>query len=248
MRNVFRFVNRLFSAYEVCSIADNIPHMSTPLHNRIRERLQILNLTPHKASLDAGLSRDYLRKFLDNPSASMRSSSITALAPILQVSPSWLMTGMGDTSDGPEAKSILPPRATMPIDVPVMGTAAANHNQGAFQFEGGVIDYVRRPPALNGAKDIYALYVEGTSMEPRHRHGDLLFVHPHKPARIGDDVIIQIKTEPDAPIAATLGELLRRKAEHLVIKKLNPPAEIELSLTGVVSIHKVLQINELFGI
>lgn len=221
--------------------------MNTPLHQRIRERLDAMGLSPHRASLDAGLSRDYLRKFLDNPTATMRSSSIAALAPVLKVTPSWLMTGT-ETSVSEPVNTIQPPaRQAMPVDVKVMGTAAANHNNGAFQFEGGVVDYVRRPPALMGARDVYALYVEGASMEPRHRHGDLLFVHPHKPARIGDDVIIQMQDREFDPTAAILGELCRRTADYVFVRKLNPAAEITIPTGEVKSIHKVLTTNELFG-
>ena len=42
-----------------------------------------------------------------------------------------------------------------------MGTAAgAMLGKGAFQLSSDVVDYVRRPQALTGARGVYALYVE----------------------------------------------------------------------------------------
>ena len=83
------------------------------------------------------------------------------------------------------------------------GGSCPPRREGAFQLESGPIDYVARPVALLEARDIYAIYVEGTSMEPEHRPGDLRFVHPHKPARFGDSVIVQMQSEDMGPITAT---------------------------------------------
>ncbi|MCG6115071.1 MAG: helix-turn-helix domain-containing protein [Mesorhizobium sp.] len=141
----------------------------------------------------------------------------------------------------------LPARHEMPNDVPVYGTAAASHLKGAFQLEPGVIDYVRRPPALATAKDLYALYVEGSSMEPRYEQGDLVFVHPHRPARKGDTVIVQVEVAPNE-IEASIGYLRQRTGLNVVIGKLNPQAEVQIEMKRVRHIHRVMTMNELFGV
>lgn len=133
----------------------------------------------------------------------------------------------------------------LPRDLPVYGTAAGSHDRGAFQLVGGVVDYVMRPPALMGARNAYALYVENDSMAPEHNHGDLRFIHPDRPVRPGDSVIVQTQ-DPDGAIAATIGHLVRRSRHAVTIGKLNPPAEIELD--AVTAVHKVLTTNELFGV
>lgn len=140
----------------------------------------------------------------------------------------------------------LPDRFSMPNDVPVHGTAAASHLRGAFQLDAGVIDYVRRPPALAGARDAYALYIEGNSMEPRYGPGDLVFIHPHRPARLGDPVIVQVEVAP-GDIEASIG-FLRKRSPEVVIGKLNPEAQVEIKGGRVVAIHRVLTLNDLFGV
>ncbi len=98
-----------------------------------------------------------------------------------------------------------------------------------------------------GAKDVYSVFVEGSSMEPQYSPGDLIFVHPHRPARFGDAVIIQCQDGEEGVFEATLGILHKRTAETLVIRKHNPAAEITVSRDRIISTHKVLTNNELFG-
>lgn len=143
----------------------------------------------------------------------------------------------------------VPPAQTLPNDVPVKGTAAGSHLRGAFQLDvDTIIDWVRRPPALSGARGAYALYVEGSSMEPRYMPGDLVFVHPDRPPRQGDTVVVQVQVGPHQPIEATIGTLLRRTEKAVTIEKLNPKAEVALARNTIRAIHKVLTINELFGV
>lgn len=133
-------------------------------------------------------------------------------------------------------------------DVPVRGTAAGSHAGGAFQLETSVVDWVRRPPALLGAMNAYALYVEGVSMMPEHRPGDLRFVHPDRPARIGDSVVVQVQTIPNGEVQAMIGHLLKRTEKAVFLGKLNPEATVELKRETVKSIHKILTLNDLFGV
>ena len=143
----------------------------------------------------------------------------------------------------------MPPPARLPNDVPVKGTAAGSHLRGAFQLEvDTIVDWVRRPPALSGARHAYALFIEGSSMEPRYLPGDLVFVHPDRPPRPGDTVVVQAQAGPHAPVEATIGYLRRRTERAVVIAKINPAAEVELKADTVKAIHKVLTTNELFGV
>jgi SOS-response transcriptional repressor LexA len=296
------------------------------LHERLRERIEALELTEEAASLRVGTDRSYFRKLFERPNSHPRTDTLQRIAAALETDVAWLTGGterrstggrslpsdLGNTSHlgfgsdggdhgpnpregssyshgdaggyggdstsgfggnsssgyggdsssgygggshnaGPAGRSTgatpaLPARVDMPLDVPVMGTAAGSHLKGAFQFEGGIVDYVRRPPALVGAKEIYGLYVEGTSMEPQYFPGDLIYLHPHRPARIGDIVVVQCRNGEHAPEEATLG-IYRRKTERaIVIGKRNPAAEIEIPRERVTAIHRVLTTNELFGV
>ncbi|KGF71177.1 hypothetical protein LL06_00870 [Hoeflea sp. BAL378] len=228
--------------------------MKKTLQDRARERLAALGLSPSGASEKAGLSRETLPKLLKNPDAMPGARTLSKLAGVLGVTEQWLLTGT-DAKDAvptlevrPATAPVAPSRTSMPADIEVLGTAAGSLLSGAFQIE-GVIDYVRRPPALSGARDIYALYIEGSSMEPRYFPGDLVYVNPHKPPRIGDVVIVQeINGDPHA-ITASIGVLRRRGGGAIVLSKHNPPdSEISIPHERVAAIHKVLTVNELYGV
>jgi phage repressor protein C with HTH and peptisase S24 domain len=230
--------------------ADRIPHMTETIHDRIQERLKALNISARAASLKADLSEDAIRKLVGNRDQLPTGKTLSGLARALETTEHWLMTG----EDVPTVKTDvspapvnLPPRAQMPNDVPVMGTAAGSHLKGAFQLTTDAIDYVRRPPALATARDIYALYVEGTSMEPQYNPGDLVYIHPHKPPRVGDAVIIQCRSSGEL-MEARSGIYAKKNGETITIRKHNPQAEVELKRAHVVAVHKVLTLNELFGV
>lgn len=141
-----------------------------------------------------------------------------------------------------------PSMYSMPKDVPVLGSTACNHTLGAFKLEARAIDYVRRPLGLFGSNDVYGLYMEGNSMEPKFFIGDLVFVHPRRPARIGAAVVVQfIKEDGDYP-QAMIGVLYRRTADNVELQKYNPPAIIKIPAKNVQLIHCILTNNELYDI
>ncbi|MCX5478476.1 helix-turn-helix domain-containing protein [Kaistia geumhonensis] len=144
----------------------------------------------------------------------------------------------------------LPSRAEMPLNVPVYGLAAGSlmGTFEGFNFEGEIVDYARRPPALAHIKDAYALYITGHSMEPQHLDGDLRFVNPHKPVRRGDTVAIHIRNGPHAPLQCYIKIFLERRQSGVVARQLNPEATMEFAAQTVVAVHRVLSMNDLFGL
>ena len=85
-------------------------------------------------------------------------------------------------------------------------------------------------------------------MEPLFRPGGLIFVHPHKPPRIGDSVVVQLRNGEHDSVQASIGYLRARTAPHVVLGKLNPLSEVTLDRNKVIAIHRVLDMNELFGV
>ena len=140
----------------------------------------------------------------------------------------------------------LPSRSAMPQDVPVLGTAAGSE-EGAFQID-GVVEYVRRPPGMMGVRDLYAIYVVNSSMEPEHHPGDLRFVHPGRPVRIGDTVVVQTKVGEHGTVQAYIKRLARLTPDSVVLVQHNPPTTIEIKRPYVLHMHRVLSMNELFGV
>lgn len=214
--------------------------------DRIDQRLTEVGLTESRASKLAGLSDSAIRDMRravrsGRERAGVSTRTLAALAPVLDTTADWLLTGSGDPSPSHTALS-----TSHDHMVPVRGTAAGSHERGSFQFTGDEIDYVPRPPALAGVRNLFALYVEGDSMEPEHRPGDLRFIAPDRPARSGDTVIVEARDDPGEPEWAMIGHLISR-GEEIVIGKLNPKKEVRIPRLLVKRIHKVLSQNELFG-
>lgn len=224
--------------------------MENTLNNRIVARADELGMSLEAISLKAGLDRSYLRKLIERAGASPRGETMNKLAAALEVAPAWFLSDAQPTptSDVSPANVPAPQRGNLPNNVPVLGTAAGSHLRGAFQMTTDPVDWVRRPQTLFGAKDVYAVYVEGNSMEPQFFPGDLIFVHPHRPPRFGDPVIVQSQNGSEDAVEATLGILHKRTAETLVIRKHNPSAEVSIKRDRIISTHKVLTNNDLYGV
>ncbi|MGG7519664.1 XRE family transcriptional regulator [Allorhizobium undicola] len=227
--------------------------MDDKLISRIKALIDADGRSPAAISEKIG-GKETLRKILNGSSANPRIDTLSKLANELGSSVEFLL---GKTDDPTPAVNAQTPSSNKhhntkheePLtgDVPVLGTAAGSLVKGAFQFAGGVVDLVARPPALIGAKDIYALFVEGSSMEPQYFPGDLIFLHPHKPPRPGDIVVLQCRNAEHSPTEATLGILNKITERTVSLGKRNPSSNVEIERSTVTAIHRVLSVNELFG-
>lgn len=218
--------------------------MENPILFRIDKRRKELRLSREETSRRAGFSADLLRNLARNPSQQPSAKALYGLAKALNVSPDWLLTGEGAMEMVKHTPQETAP-AAQPRDLPVLGTVGAAII-GAFQITGEIVDYVRRPPALSGVPGAYALYVSGESMAPAFEDGQTIHVHPQRPCRAGDYVVLQEQYQNDETIAS-IKRLVRRTAEKIICKQYNPPAEIEYNRRSVKVIHRVLVGAELLG-
>ncbi|MBY3434871.1 LexA family transcriptional regulator [Rhizobium laguerreae] len=123
--------------------------------------------------------------------------------------------------------------------LPVLGEAVGGAD-GQYAFNGQILDYVACPPSLTNVPNAYAVWIDGESMYPRYKSGELVYVHPGKPARRGDDVIVQIKPhEEDMPPRGFVKELVGYVGDKLVLKQYNPDSKIEFPRDDVISIHPI---------
>jgi phage repressor protein C with HTH and peptisase S24 domain len=132
----------------------------------------------------------------------------------------------------------------LPKNFPVRGIALGGSG-GEFTFNGTDIDIVRRPLALVGVDNAFAVYVAGDSMAPRFEPGELLFIHPGRPPKPGDDVLVELYGKDGDPGACYLKRLVRRGGGKAVLAQFNPPREIRIDLDKIRAIHKVLTRAEL---
>lgn len=233
--------------------------MAETMKDRIRQRLDELGLSVRGAALKGGGTASMIRNVLTGGTTNPRGDTLTKIARGLEVSEQWLLTGVEADPQSAEpapgragevrlAAVPIPSASQLPRDVPVMGTVAGSEiGKGSFQITPDVIDYVRRPFALMGAKDVYALYVEGESMIPRFEPGDLVFVHPHRKAKPGDYVVVQ---EPDSNNGEPRGFIKRLVAittKLIRTEQFNPKSNIDFVIRPGTTVHKVMTDGDLYG-
>ena len=171
----------------------------------------------------------------------------SATTPTAGARPLGLAAPAAPEYQAPKAPAYQAPDVASPSapHISVRGTAQGGP-QGAFVLTGDDIDYVRCPPRLATAQGTYALFIEGDSMTPRYEPGELIFVSPRRPARIGDDVVI-IRRDGAGEQCASIKRLLKRGGEEVVAEQFNPPIEIRFAATDIEAIHLVLRMVDLYG-
>lgn len=190
------------------------------------------------------------------------SNNLHKLAQILHVSTDWLLGGdvVEIPSDATLREAPLDFKTQPPMaDLPVLGTA---HGGTVVILSGDrdteveqtmfeptqVIRYITRPRSLTGAKDAYAIYVEGESMYPRFGPGEMAVVDPRVPPRIGDDVIVQLSENGNDEITAILiKRLVRRSASFLELEQFNPATRFRVDSARVKRLHRICPAGDLLG-
>lgn len=223
--------------------------MTEITRRRLRELLEKQDRKATDVAVEAGLKRTYLYDFLEGRVQAMGADKVAAIADVLGVTVGYL-AGREELRESPKntAQAAVALQTDPVRDVPVYGTAAGAA-AGAIALSNDSIEWLPRPPGLRGARDVYALYVVGSSMEPRWRPGDVLFVHPHRPVRRGDHVVIQIRNHDGAETQSWVKEFVRTNAAgDIVAHQYNPAADVTFARATVKAIHRVLTTNELFGV
>ena len=123
-----------------------------------------------------------------------------------------------------------PPRTSVSPRVPLLGFAQAG--AGGFFDDAGFPagqgwDLVELP--ATGREGSYALEVQGDSMLPLYRHGDVVIVSPSAACRPGDRVVVRTR---DGEVMAKV--LARRSPDGLELSSLNPAHPLRIVGTGEV--------------
>ena len=195
-----------------------------------------------------------------------KGDNLAALAKALDTTVDWLMHGT--LSEVPSEVAFADsglrwqgfPGGRRNETLPVLGTAHggtvihtdvdgedADVEQTLFEPT-QVVRYVVRPPALNGVQEAYAVYIQGESMDPRYRPGDMAVVDPRKPPQIGDDVIVQMSSNGDDEISCILIKTLaRRSATFVELLQYNPPLRFRVDVRRVRRLHRIMTQSDLLG-
>jgi phage repressor protein C with HTH and peptisase S24 domain len=100
------------------------------------------------------------------------------------------------------------------------------------------IDSIEAPPYLQNSVDAYAVYVTGDSMVPRFNPGEVVYVHPGKPFKANDSVIVQFEdNKADHAIIKTFKKMDEKK---IFLSQFNPDKTISYQRLQVKCVHKII--------
>lgn len=247
--------SEISQSYPTRKLWDN-SHMSE-LTKNLRNRIDAAGLSAQETSIRAGLGKTAVSEILRGKSKDPRSGTLEKIGKVLGCTVADLVGSHDDVTPATHNRQnldnisrqppvMLPQSQELPADLPVYGTAAGAI-MGAFQMFNEVADYVRRPPGVPKETNAYGLYVVGDCMAPRFEDGELIIVHPGRPVRPGDYVVVQFDADGDGERAAMIKRLVRRTKDWLFLEQLNPRQELSLHAEHVISIHRVLSPGEMLG-
>ena len=211
----------------------------------LRGKLSERGLSMKEASERIGRNHAYLQQFLERGiPAVLPEEARERLADVLGVAPDALRFGGPPSRPSARSPFLRLPPANPGDRIPVMGVGEGG-GEGKSLWNGEIVDYVARPPALAGAPSGYATYVIGTSMEPRYHPGELIYVHPGKPVTAGAYVLVQLKPPAEGePPLALIKRLARKTGQRYVLEQFNPPRQFDVPAKDVVSIHRIVGSGE----
>lgn len=143
-------------------------------------------------------------------------------------------------------------REDLPIFGTVLGAPKVVEGESIEQTmlnTGEIIQYVKRPVILNGRADAYGLYIQGNSMAPVYLEGEMALAETKRPARIGDDVAVYLRSreEDDGERARSvlLKRLVRRTASYIELEQFNPAITFRIPAEDVLRIDRILRLPDL---
>lgn len=208
-------------------------------------------------------AEQYRRQWLPLPLVMKLADALEGLGePPIARAEVLALGGIGDAATRGEAGPVLPAAGEVALargaelpgnnsfarDLPVYGVAVGG-SEGDFSFNGTVVDYVRRPPMLGKIGNAFGVYVIGESMSPRFEHGDLVFVHPGRPAQPDNDVIVELHGEHGEPGPCYIKRLVRRSPGQVRLAQFNPRRDdIVIEASRIKAIYRILTAAELLGV
>jgi phage repressor protein C with HTH and peptisase S24 domain len=123
-------------------------------------------------------------------------------------------------------------------DLPQYGQARAGRDGFHLPAGAEAMSHIARPFFLEGVGSAYAVYANGDSMEPRFRHGELLFIDPSRPPKRGDDVVVQVAVDDE--ICGFVKRFVSASDETTILHQFNPDQDISHPTPDVKAIHLVV--------
>ena len=97
------------------------------------------------------------------------------------------------------------------------------------------IDSIETPPYLLNTIAAYAVYVAGETMVPRFNPWKIAFVHPGKPFKANDSVIVQLKTDN-----AVLKTFQKIDDNEIILSQFSTSETVTYQRDNVKAVHKII--------
>lgn len=218
---------------------------------RIAQAREQQNLTQYALAKKMGIHPSTIKRW-EEDGTSPKGAQLALLAKALDVSSDWFIStdpnlaNFFENQIHPKKTFNIPMASDMVKDIPILGTAAGSDGTGALQLSNDTIGYAYRAPSLTGRNGVYALYVQGDSMEPKLNQGDLIIVDPNIPPKAGDDVVVSLKENKNGDTDAYIKTFRRFAGNQILCKQYNPEKELSFDRMKY-KIHKVLKTEDFFG-
>lgn len=110
---------------------------------------------------------------------------------------------------GPERKSL----------APVYRAASSLNGMWFLHRHAEPIDWRPRAPHFERAATVLGFYTPDDAMAPRYKTGEIVWVDPHRPVRVGEDALFVEAAGTNGPERVILGELIGAVGgEHILIQ------------------------------
>lgn len=163
----------------------------------------------------------------------------------------------------PEQSGVLRPVSCQPMPVPFDFSSLrkdlpviflhtikkpSNNKLEGYNMQKDITEFCRRPPGVEGALNAYATYAPDDALV-KYDTGDLLVIVPGRPVKVGDCVLVHVRYKIDEEPVIHLGRLMARSPTSITLATDRPePTQQKIPAEKLVSIHKVLNNRELFGL
>jgi phage repressor protein C with HTH and peptisase S24 domain len=213
----------------------------------LEEVMRVRDWTSTQLARESGVAPSTINRFLNDKNVAHELSLVT----LRKIAVASGVPIPSEVLPSEEKKGISEPNVDLtqrtewqagPKDLPVMGRAAGGGLADWYEMTGEV-DRVERPPALEAVTNGYALFMSGTSMEPRYYAGETIYIHPDRPITRDCFVVVQLYPENDGDAVVGLVKQFIRRSDHkIVLRQLNPPDSplIEYPMKRVKAIHRIV--------
>lgn len=145
-------------------------------------------------------------------------------------------------------------------DIPILGTALGADRvadglaiEQTRLYENDPIAYAKRPTILDGRADVYGLYVQGTSMDPRYEDGALIYVESRRIPSVGEYAVVFLRVNGEDQATDSqahtvlVKRLVRKSASFIELEQFSPPATFRIDAAEVLKMHRVIPWQELLS-